>query len=261
MGVSRNVIYRKKSIKTKNKANESELINQIKKICKDRPFWGYRRITAWLKKRCGVHVNRKKVYRIMRENNLLVKQKRYAARRKPMRSKPRPNKMNEWWGIDMTKFMIEPLGWVYLVVVLDWYTRKIVGFSIGLQSKTPDWLDALDTALNSQCPDGSREHGLHLMSDNGSQPTSKAFIKACKVLKVKQAFTSYNNPKGNANTERVIRTIKEDCIWINEWTTFEEAENAVTKWIDEYNQFYPHSMLDYNSPNECEQTCTKQKAA
>jgi len=197
----------------------------------------------------------------MREHNLTVKMKQYKAKRTPTRSKPKPTCPNQWWGIDMTKFIVDRLGWVYLVVVLDWHTRKIVGYEIGLQSKSPDWLKALDMGVKEQCPEGAREYQLHLMSDNGSQPTSTAFINACGVLDIEQAFTSYNNPKGNANTERVIRTIKEDCIWINEWDTLDEAKKAIEQWIHDYNHLYPHSALDYLSPVEFEQMCTKQNAA
>ncbi len=57
----------------------------------------------------------------------------------------------------MTKFIINGLGWVYLVVVLDWYTKKIVGFSISLSSKTNDWLDALDKAIRNEFPNGIRK--------------------------------------------------------------------------------------------------------
>ena len=91
----------------------------------------------------------------MREHNLTVKMKQYKAKRTPTKSKPRPIRPNQWWGIDMTKFIVDKLGWVYLVVVLDWYTRKIVGYHIGLQSKSTDWLDALDMAVKEQCyPEG-----------------------------------------------------------------------------------------------------------
>jgi len=187
----------------------------------------------------------------MRENNLTVKNKEYKAKRTPVKNKPRPERPNQWWGIDMTKFIIDTLGWVYLVIVLDWYTRKIVGYHIGLQSKSTDWMKALDMAVNEQCPEGTREYELNLMS----------FINACGVLKINQAFTSYNNPKGNANTERVIRTIKEDCIRINEWNSLDEAKNSIEKWIYNYNNLFPHSMLDYLSPVEFEKQITKQKVA
>ena len=240
---------------------DKELLEKIKQIRAEHPFWGYRRISAWLRRRCDIPVNRKRVYRIMREHNLTVKMKQYKVKRTPTTSKPKPTRPNQWWGIDMTKFIIDRLGWVYLVVVLDWHTRKIVGYEIGIQSKSTDWLKALDMAVKEQCPDGVREYNINLMSDNGSQPTSKAFINACTTLEIEQAFTSYNNPKGNANTERVIRTLKEDCIWINEWGSLEEAQKAIEQWIHDYNHLYPHSALDYLSPIEYEQMFSKQKAA
>ena len=75
------------------------------------------------------------------------------------------------------------------------------------------------------------------MSDNGSQPTSVAFIKTCATLDIHQAFTSYNNPRGDADTERVIRTLKEECLWLHEWTSPFELAEAVTTWIERtYNQ-------------------------
>lgn len=106
----------------------------------------------------------------------------------------------------MTKVMVEPAGWVYLVLVLDWYTKKIVGHYAGLRATTTHWLTALAMAVQRQFPPGSRDHGLHLMSDNGCQPSSVAFMQAAATLGITQAFTSYNNPKG----ERGYRTAHAD---------------------------------------------------
>jgi putative transposase len=74
-------------------------------------------------------------------------------------------------------------------------------------------------AVNGQFPDGARGQGVSLMSDNGCQPTAQAFMAACRTLGIQQAFTSDNNPKGNADTERVMRTLKEECLWLQEWAT------------------------------------------
>jgi transposase InsO family protein len=109
----------------------------------------------------------------------------------------------------MSKVMVDGFGWMYIVVVLDWYTKKITGYYTGTECRAGHWLEALDMAVNRQFSDGVHKKGLHLMSDNGSQPTSVSFMKTCRQLDIDQAFTSYGNPKGNADTERVFRTMKE----------------------------------------------------
>lgn len=104
------------------------LLPRIQGLKAEHPFWGYRRIWAYLHFVEGLSVNKKCVLRVMREHNLLVKPNpKLKAKRTQSRSKPRPTKPHEWWGIDMTKVMVEDFGWVDIVLVLDWYTKKIVG--------------------------------------------------------------------------------------------------------------------------------------
>jgi len=91
------------------------------------------------------------------------------------------------------------------------------------------------------------------MSDNGSQPTSLSFMKACSNLEVHQAFTSYNNPKGNADTERMIRTMKEELFWLREWSGEAELGKELDKWVRYYNSSYLHSALGYRTPIQAEE--------
>jgi len=74
------------------------------------------------------------------------------------------------------------------------------------------WLEALKEAVNQQFPDGVCGKGLRMMSDNGSQPTSEAYMEAYQNMEIHQAFTIYNNPKGNVDAERVFRTMKEELL-------------------------------------------------
>lgn len=230
------------------------IIDQILDIKSDHPYWGYRRIWAYLKYRKGITVNKKRIYTLMKKHNLLVtKNMRLKARRANYPSKPRAEKPNEIWGIDMTKIMISGYGWLYLVVVMDWYTKKIVGYDIATRSQARDWLRALNIAVNVQFPEGIREKSdLKLVSDNGNQPTSVKFMEACDTLKIKQIFTSYNNPRGNADTERVIRTLKEDLVWPNDWQDPYLFIDALDIWIRNYNTDYPHSTLKWKTPDDYE---------
>ncbi|HXG19788.1 MAG TPA: IS3 family transposase [Methylomirabilota bacterium] len=232
---------------------DAALLPRIQQLKAEHPFWGYRRIWAYLRFVEQRPVNKKRVLRLMREHHLLVQpNRRLKAKRTPMGSKPRPTKSNEWWGIDMTKVLAPGVGWVYIVVVLDWYTKVMVGYYAGIQCKSQDWLSALDMAVNGQFPHGARGQGLSLMNDNGCQPTSLAFLRACATLEIHQAFTSYNNPKGHADTERVMRTLKEECLWLQEWTSPVTLARALATWIDDYNEHYLHSALGYKPPRQFE---------
>jgi len=257
LGICRSSYYEafqpKKAGEKKLQPEEWFLVEKIKAIKAEHPFWGYRRVHAWLKFREGMKINQKRVRRIMKEHNLMANQTIYRAKRAPQRSKPRADQPRQFWGIDMTKFMVNPLGWVYLVVVLDWFTKKIVGWDISLRSRSQEWKNALEQAVNQEFSEGVRGQGLKLVSDNGSQPTSTSFMKGMANLGIEQIFTSYDNPKGNADTERVMRTIKEEVIWLNEFESLQEAKEVIGDWIkNNYNRLYIHSSLGYRSPEEFE---------
>ncbi len=160
-------------------------------------LWRYRRVTGFLKRRLDIEVNHKKVYGIMKEHNLTVPQ----GRRKETRpglggSKPRAERPNEYWEIDMNKFMVESVGWVYLGVVLDLHTKKMVGWNLSLRSTACGCEEFLNVALNNQFLDGVQGNRLKLASNNGSQPTSCSFIDDMANLGIEQIFTSYNDPRG-----------------------------------------------------------------
>lgn len=235
-------------------AADQELLERIRLLKADHPFWGYRRIWAYLRYVEGLLVNKKRVYRLSKENDLLVNRDlKLKARRSIWQSKPRPERANQWWGIDMTKVMTKS-GWAYIVLVVDWHTKKVVGHFCGEQSKSWHWLAALNKAVNRQFPFGIREakEQLNLMSDNGSQPTSRSFMQACAGLSIKQAFTSYSNPKGNADTERMMRTLKEELIWLQEWQSVEELKTVLDEFVESFNEQYLHSSLGYKTPNQFE---------
>jgi transposase InsO family protein len=235
-----------------------ELLARLKDIKAEHPLWGIRRVWSYLKFREGVTVNKKRIYRLMKENNLLVtKNFRLKAKRTKTRPKPRASKPNQFWGTDMTKIKLATWGWLYLTIILDWHTKEIIGYSLSLQSKTDDWLDALAMAVNTRFPQGVRESlkdQLYLISDNGCQPTSQRFMMNCSLLGIKQIFTTWSNPKGNGDTGRVMRTIKEDIVWGYDWDNPFEFQIALTKWINDYNTDFPHQALNNLTPRQAYET-------
>jgi putative transposase len=257
LGISRSGYYagkRPRGSEEHSGVKDTDLIERVKRIKGEHPFWGYRRVWAWLRHREGEKVNQKRVRRVMKENALMATQTVHRAKRTPQRSKPQAKRPRQYWGIDMTKFMIPVVGWIYLVIVLDWYSKKIVGWDLSLRSRAVEWKGALEKGIEKEFPDGVRGRRLKLISDNGSQPTSVSFMKDMTTLGIEQIFTSYDNPKGNAETERMMRTLKEEIIWLNEFSSFEEAKEKLGHWIEvDYNRLYVHSKLGYMSPEEFEE--------
>lgn len=243
------------AIRRRDDSRDGVILEMIRSLVTSHPFWGYRRVWAHFKNREKIKINRKRIYRLMKEAGLLARVKRFKPERL-LKSKPKAIRPHEFWGTDMTKFLIRSLGWVSLVIVEDWYPKKILGWSLGLRGDTSLWLLALDEAVKEAFPkEGSRGQGVKLVSDNGSQPTSRRYRESCGLLGIEQVFTSYDNPKGNADTERLIRTMKEEAIWPYEFETLEEAREKIGKAITFYNEHYCHSALGYKSPSEFLREC------
>ncbi len=120
------------------------VLSLIQSIKAEHPFWGYRRCWAYLYYRQGLMVNKKRIYRLMKEHGLLVtKINKYRAKRKISRPKPKAYYPNHIWGTDMTKIKIGSWGWYYLVIVLDWYIPHL--------HRIPDPMDQLRRADGAVC--------------------------------------------------------------------------------------------------------------
>ena len=125
------------------------MVDRIRQLKANHPFWGYRRVWAHLRHIDGMTSSKNRVHRLMKAHGLLVpKNMKLKAIRKAHTKKPRPIRPNQWWGIDMTKVKVQGHGWVYVVIVIDWYSKKVVGHYAGIQSKSWHWLTALNMAVN-----------------------------------------------------------------------------------------------------------------
>lgn len=103
-------------------------------------------------------------------------------------------------------------------------------------------------AVTQQCPDGARGQGLARMSDHGCHPTSLACMEACSTLELPQACTSDHTPKGHADTERVIRTLNEAGLWLQEWTCPVALSSTLAAWVDDDHEPSLHSALGDKPP-------------
>lgn len=96
----------------------------------------------------------------------------------------------------MIKFIVKALGWVYLVILLDLWTKKVVGWQISLRSRSEDWKRAIDKAINREFPEGVRGAGLKLISDNGSQPTATSFMRDMATLRIAEISPPTTSRRG-----------------------------------------------------------------
>jgi putative transposase len=230
------------------------IIFKVKELCSMDRYrtYGHRRIHALLRRE-GVQINRKTVLKIMREQGL-TQPKVWRRPKRPRRvEKMRADRSNQRWQIDMTSFQLSCCTTLYLVIVIDCYSRQIMGWTLSPRCRASEWTSAVRMALESSgltTKEAVKAEGLVLRSDNGSQPCSKKFVAFLQSHGVKGQYTGYNAPDDNAYVERVIRTIKEEEVWLNSWDTPTEAHKAVDNYISFYNNERLHSALGYTTPAE-----------
>ena len=219
--------------------------------------YGYRRVTAELRRR-GMLVNHKRVARIMREDNLLAVQPRTfmvttdsahdlevflnLARRMKMTG------INQLWVADITYIRLQR-EFVYLAVILDAFSRKVVGWALDRSLATRLALSALEQAIASRQP----PPGLVHHSDRGVQYASGDYVKLLQQHHMIPSMSRPANPYDNASCESFLKTLKREEIYANDYQTLEHLATNIERFIDAYyNRCRLHSALGYRPPDEFE---------
>jgi putative transposase len=249
LSISRSSLYyRKREHSSRADRSHDE---RIVAACGEKPAYGYRRVAWWLQRKQQLAVNGKRVLRVMREHGLLVRQGRYRVSRRKDWSHVEAPQPNLVWQSDMTKVWAGPsVGWSYLVSVIDCCTREIVGWDLSLRCRSGEALYALESAVLAHLPHGPRGLGLTLTTDNGTQFTSARYVETLNRLGIQHRRTAYNHPEGNSYIERFHRSLKEEEVWINEYQSFDHAQQSIALWIEEYNHDRPHRGLHGRTPHE-----------
>ena len=224
---------------------------QIVVACGEKPAYGYRRVAWRLWRKEGLRMNGKRVLRVMRERGLLVRSRRLRARRRKDWGRVEAAQPNQIWQSDMTKIWAGPtVGWAYLVSVIDCCTREIVGWNLSHRCRTEEALEAVEQAVLTRLPEGSRAAHVTLTTDNGTQFTSARFIETLHRLGITHRRTAYHHPEGNSYIERFHRSLKEEEVWTAEYRSVDEARASIAGWIEEYNHDRPHRGVGNRTPRE-----------
>ena len=216
----------------------------------------------------GICASRKRVAKLMREYHLRGVSRRRSfvvTTERAERQRPAPDlvkrcfsasDINELWVADIT-YVPTWEGFVFLAVVLDAFSRKVVGWSIGEQIDTGLVLAALDMALQQRRPKAVIHH-----SDQGCQYTSTAFGKRCRQAGVRPSMGTVGDAYDNAMAESFFATLECELIDRRSWRTKSEARRALFHWIEGwYNTRRLHSSIDYLSPVKFERSHAARKQA
>ncbi len=220
----------------------------IVEVAEDNPTDGYRLVTAWVVRKLGRPVNRKRVLRVMRERKLIQRRRSEPRRRRP--GFFRVERPGQLWHLDMTSIWVAEHGWVYLNAIIDCCTREIVGWGLETRCRASEAIAVIETAVAEQgIPPGT----LTLGTDNGSAFTARKTRLVLSGLGVAHRRGGYRDPESQAFIESWFRYLKERCVWRNEFETLDQPREVIGAYIDHYHD-RPHSRLNYRTPSEVRQT-------
>jgi transposase InsO family protein len=239
-------------------ARDLALRAAIERIVLAFPGYGHRRVTAQLQRE-GWSVNRKRVLRIMRQESLLCQLKRRwtttTDSRHGWRVYPnlvkgqRPTGRDQVWVADITYIRLGQ-EFVYLAVLLDAYSRRVVGWCLARTLEAALVLTALEQALAVRSPAPGWIHH----SDQGVQYACSAYIERLAAAQARVSMAAKGTPQENGQAERFFRTLKEEEVYLQEYQTFAEAEASIERFLEAvYNRKRLHSALGYRPPCEFEE--------
>jgi len=247
LGLNRSNYYYQK---TSPDQSDQDLANKIHEIWLKYPFFGYRKITAFLKNE-GVIINHKKTQRIMRQINLSAifpkakgnnyKKAGYSLIYPYLLKDLKIEKINQVWATDITYIRMNE-GFTYFLAIIDLYSRFILASYLSTNMEAEFCVDTLQVALSQH----SKPEIFN--TDQGSQFTSNGW---CDLLKANQVQISMDG-KGrcfdNIFSERLWRTVKYEEVYLKSYNSVSEAREQLKTFVEFYNHKRPHQSLDYKTP-------------
>ena len=209
---------------------------------------GYRMVCAFVRRRLGVAVNRKRVLRVLRERKLIQ-------RRRPLERRKRPGffrveRPRQLWQLDMTSIWVAEHGWCYLNAIIDCCTREIVAWQLELRCRADEAIAVVERAAALH---GIEPGELTLGSDNGSAFTARRFRAKLAELGIRHRRGGYRDPESQAFIESWFGKLKQREVWLNEYETLDDARRGIGGYVDRYHH-RPHSRLGYKTPYEVKET-------
>jgi putative transposase len=223
------------------------IMNEIDKIYTAQPFYGKRRICVSLN-HMGYRVGLKYVRTLMRRMGLVAIY--------PKKNTSKPNKdhqvypyllrnieilkPNQVWSTDITYIKLQT-GFVYLVAIIDWYSRYVISWKLSISMEKDFCIEALEEALTKNIPQ-------IFNSDQGSQFTSTEFTQKLQQKQVQISMDGVGRCLDNIFVERLWRSVKYEDVYLKSYATPKEALQGLTNYFQFYNHSRPHQSLNYQTP-------------
>ena len=215
----------------------------------ERPVYGYRRMTIWLRRE-GNAVNFKRVQRLMRLMGLeaIYPKPSLSKRNKEHQIYPyllrnvaieRPNHV---FSTDITYIRMQK-GFIYLTAIIDWYSRYVLDWEVSVTMESEFCCATLSRVLMRATPE-------IFNTDQGSQYTSKAFTGLLLEKNIRISMDGRGRALDNVFVERLWRSVKQEEVYLHDYQTVSEAKNGLTAYFRWYNQERPHQSLAYNTPED-----------
>ena len=248
----------------KTELSDEALVVEIRTVLSESPFMGegHRKVRARLAAR-GIAAGKNRVLRLMRENGLLVPVRRGRPRSdRSHGGRIRTERPDELWGTDAARCWTRREGWCWFFGAVDHCVTDVVGWHV---AKKGDRWAALEPVRQ-----GVRAHlggfakaiaaGLGLRHDWGSQYRSRAFQAEIKWLGIRSTPAYVGEPECNGVVERFIRTLKEECLYLNDFETLEEAREVIGAFIERYNRGWLLQRHGYMTPARAREKLTRRAA-
>lgn len=227
-----------------------ELMKLIDQLYLRYPFYGSRQMRYHLRQ-YGHFVSRKRLQRLMRKMGIVAIYQKPNTSKKNIEHKIYPyllrdltiHKVNQVWCADISYIPMRS-GFVYLVAIMDWYSRKVLSWRLSNTLDTLFCIEALQEALEIYgCPE-------IFNTDQGAQFTSQSFTEELNKFNIKISMDGKGCWMDNVFIERLWRSLKYECIYLSEFESVKEAKQAIENWFNFYNNNRPHSTFNGQTPED-----------